>query len=71
MGVVVNKEENQEHNSIKTIKIVNNNTKYTTTPNNVTFVFLEKERYYGRSRKSMAWGNKLRFVWAKDRCQMD
>ena len=54
MGVVVNKEENQEHNSIKTIKIVNNNTKYTTTPNNVTFVFLEKERYYERSRKSMA-----------------
>ena len=62
MGVVVNKEENQEHNSIKTIKIVNNNTKYTTTPNNVTSVFLEKERYYGRARKSMASGNKLRFV---------
>ncbi len=52
--MVVNKEENQEHNSMKTIKIVNNNTKYTTTPKNVTFVFLDKERYYERSRKPMA-----------------
>ena len=39
---------------MKTIKIVNNNTKYTTTPKNVTFVFLDKERYYERSRKPMA-----------------
>ena len=54
MGVVVNKEENQGHNSMKTIKIIKNNIKYTTTPKNVTFVFLDKERYYERSRKPVA-----------------
>lgn len=54
MGVVANKEENQGFNRMKTIKIIKNNTKYTTTPKNVTFVFLDKERYYEHSGKSVA-----------------